>query len=90
MPRRRRQDGRMRRATAASGAAAPAVEDRQLDAPSRSKRGQRLLRAVDLPLRRHVAAVLARVRIADHHLDPALPRDTRIVEQLADDRRCRA
>ena len=32
--------------------------------------GERLLGAVDRPLRREIAAVLARVGVADHHLEP--------------------
>ena len=39
--------------------------------PLGRERGERLLRAEDLPLRREVAAVLAGVRVADHHLEPA-------------------
>ena len=62
---------------------------------SRRERGERLLRAVDLPLRRQVAAVLARVRVADHHLEAAAAllddaRRTRLVEQRLDDRGRRA
>ena len=61
----------MRRAAAPSRRAAAAVEDRQLDAPGRGDPRQLLLGAVDLPLRRQVAAVLARVGVADHHLERA-------------------
>ena len=52
------------------GGAAAAVEDRQLDPALARQRRERLLRAVDLPLRRQVAAVLARVGVADHDLEP--------------------
>ena len=68
MPRGLRRDRRVRRSAAAPGAAAAAVEDRQLDAVPLGDRRELLLRAVDRPLRREVAAVLARVRVADHHL----------------------
>ena len=60
----------MRRPAAAAGAAAAPVEDGQLDPAPRGERRERLLRPVDLPLRGQVAAVLARVRVADHHLEP--------------------
>ena len=47
---------------------------------------QLLLRAVDLPLRGEIAAVLARVRVADHHLEaPARA----AIEDLLDERACR-
>ncbi len=85
------EDRRVRRPAAASCAAAAPVEDRQLDPAPRGERRQRLLRAVDLPLRRQVAAVLAGVRVADHDLQPvaAIPHpraEARLVEQLLDDR----
>ena len=65
------EDRRVRRPAAAPGAPAAAVEDGQLDAPLSREPGEPLLRAEDLPLRRHDAAVLARVRVADHHLEPS-------------------
>ena len=89
VPRRLREDRRVRGAAAAPGAAAAAVEDRQLDAAARGERGELLLRAPDRPLRRQVAAVLARVRVADHHLEAAVRRDATVVEQLVDDARRR-
>ena len=58
----------MRRPAAAAGAAAAAVEDRQLDRVRARDVGERLLRAVDRPLRGEVPAVLPRVGVADHHL----------------------
>ena len=65
------------------GRAAAAVEDRQLDAAGGRDARQLLLRAVDLPLRGEVAAVLARVGVADHHLEaPAWA----AVEELLDER----
>ena len=46
-----------------------------------------LLRAVDRPLGGEVAAVLARVRVADHHLGRWRPRG--LLQQLVEDRRRR-
>ena len=64
-----REDRGVRRAAAASRAAAAAVEDRELDAVTRARTvGEIFWRAIDLPLRGEVAAVLGRVRVADHHL----------------------
>ena len=81
----------MRRAAAAPGAAAATVEDRQLDVALGGERRQRLLRAVGLPGGGDVAAVLARVGVAEHHLEaPAAPLDERaevlVVEQRRDGR----
>ena len=59
----------MRRPAAAAGAAAAAVEDRQRDAGLAGDGGELLLGAVDRPARREVAAVLAGVGVAHHHLD---------------------
>ena len=64
------EDRGVRRAAAAPRAAAPAVEDGQLDAALAREPGERLLRPEDLPLGRDDAAVLARVGVADHHLEP--------------------
>ena len=69
-----REDRGVRRPAAAAGAAAAAVEDRQRDAGLAATRGELLLRAVDRPLRGEVAAVLAGVGVADHHLDVAAAR----------------
>ena len=60
--------------------AAP-VEHGQLDAALAGQLGEPLLRAVDLPVRGEIAAVLARVGVADHHLQ-AVAR--RAVEVLGD------
>ncbi len=54
--------------------------------PSRDV-GQFLLRAVDPPLRCEVATVLARIRVADHHLDPSARAEAPVLEQLLEDRR---
>ncbi len=64
-----REDAGMRGAAAPSRRAATPVEDRQLDVPARRDARQLLLGAVDLPLGRQIAAVLARVRVAHHHLE---------------------
>ena len=73
----------MRRAAAPARRAAAAVEDRQLDTPAGRDARQLLLRAVDLPLRGEIAAVLAGVRVAHHHLEaPARA----AVEDLLDER----
>ena len=80
-----RSDGAVRRSPAAAGAPAAAVKDRQLDAAVARDGGELLLRAVDRPLRREVAAVLARVRVTDHHLH----RLGSLGKQLVDDRRGR-
>ena len=61
------------------------MEDRELDVALGRQRREPLLRAVDLPLRRQVAAVLARVGVADHDLEPAVTRRLPAVEQLGDD-----
>ena len=63
------EDRRVRRATATPGAAAAAVEHRQLDAALTREPRELLLRAEDLPLGGDDSAVLARVRVADHHLE---------------------
>ncbi len=68
-----RQDGRVRRSAAASGASAAAVEDGEFDVVARRDCRKVLLRAVDRPLCRQIPAVLGRVGVADHHLDPATP-----------------
>ena len=91
MARRLGEDRRVRRAAAAAGAAAAAVEDRELDVALAGQRGQRLLGAVVLPGRGQVAAVLARVGVAEHHLEPppaALDEraELRVVEQGGDGR----
>ena len=70
MPGRLGEDGRVRRTAAATGAAAAAVEDRELHVALGGQLGERLLGAVVLPGRRQVAAVLARVGVAEHHLEP--------------------
>ena len=63
-----RLDGQIRRPAAAADAAAAAVEQRQLDAAARGTRATTiLLRLVQLPVRGQAAAVLRRVRVADHH-----------------------
>ena len=77
--RRLREDRRVRRAAAPPRATAPAVEDRQLDAALARQPGELLLGAEDLPLGGDDAAVLPRVRVADHHLEPLARRP---VEQL--------
>ena len=81
--RRLREDRGVRRTAAATGAAAAAVEDRQLDVSLAGDPGERLLRSEDLPLRGDDPAVLAGVRVPDHHLEP-LTRGA--VEQLLDER----
>ena len=60
----------MGRPPASAGAAAAAVEDRQLDARVACDLCERLLGAVDRPLGGEVAAVLAGVGVAHHHLEP--------------------
>ena len=60
----------VRRATPAPRAAAPAVEDGQLDAALAREPGEPLLRTEDLPLGGDDTAVLAGVGVADHHLEP--------------------
>ena len=67
--RRLREDRRVRRPSAAPCAPAAAVEDGQLDPALAREPGEPLLGAEDLPLRGDDAAVLARVRVADHHLE---------------------
>ena len=74
MPGRLREDRRVGRSASAAGAAAAAVEDRQLDPALGRDAREPLLRPVDLPVRGQIAAVLARVRVADHHLRAALAR----------------
>ena len=91
MPRRLREDRRMRGASPAPGAAAAPVEDRQLDSALIGEGRQPLLGAEDLPLRRQIAAVLARVGVADHDLQPPAPRvhqrrEARFVQERLDDR----
>ncbi len=71
MARRLREDRGVGRPAAPPGGAAAPVEDRQLDLPLGGERGEALLRPEDLPLRGEVAAVLPRVRVADHDLEPA-------------------
>ncbi len=73
----------MGRPSPAPGAAAAAVEHRQLAAARGGDTGEVLLRAEDLPVGREVAAVLARVGVADHHLERVARTP---VEQLADER----
>ena len=65
------EDACVRRSAAPAGRAAAAVEDRQLDITVGGDARQLLLRAVDLPLRGEIAAVLARVGVAHHHLEAA-------------------
>src|SRR5439155_18171942 len=66
--------GRLRDDRCIAGPAAPprrtaaSLEERQLDTASATERDELLLRPVHLPRRGEVAAVLARVRVADHHL----------------------
>jgi hypothetical protein len=85
LARRLRQDRRVRRAAAAPGASATAVEDRQLDPAFARDLGERLLSAEDLPLRCEVAAVLARVGVADHHLGTPIGGEARVVEERGQD-----
>ena len=81
--RRLREDRGVRRTAAATGAAAAAVEDRQLDVALAGEPGERLLRLKISHCAVTIAAVLARVRVPDHHLEP-LTRGA--VEQLLDER----
>ncbi len=86
-----REDRRVGRAAAAPGAAAAAVEDRQLEPALPCDRGERLLGAIDRPLGREVAAVLAGVGVADHQLEPSAARGDAlgvalVVEQRLDGR----
>ncbi len=90
-----REDRGVGRPAATTRAAAATVEDRQLDATPSGQAREQLLRPEDLPLRGEIAAVLSRVRVADHHLEPrAASRDeateTCVVEQLLHDLRRRA
>ena len=73
----------MGRAAATTGRASTAVEDRELHTAGGRDPRQLLLGAVDLPLRRQVAAVLARVGVADHHLEL---RPRAAIEDLLDER----
>ena len=82
----------MGRAAAAPGASAAAVEDRELDAALAGQPRERLLSAEVLPRRPSVAAVLARVGVAEHDLETAATAldersELRIVEQRGDGRR---
>jgi hypothetical protein len=79
------EDGGVRGTATSPGRAAPSVEDRQLDSAPHGQGGEGRLRAVDLPLGGQVAAVLAGVGVPDHHLDAAVAREARIVEQGFDD-----
>ena len=90
MPGRRREDRGVRWAAASARAPPATVEDRELDAVTACARGELLLGAVDLPLRGQVAPVLAGVGVPDHHLQSVVTRDTRVFEQLVDDRSCAA
>ncbi len=89
MARRLREDRRVGRPAAPTRAAAPPVEDRQLDVSLAGDLRERLLGAEDLPLRGEIATVLAGVGVADHHLGAAVGREARIVEQLGEDCRRR-
>ena len=88
MPRRLGEDRGMRRAASTSGAAAAAVEDRQLHVSGCRELDERALGLVDLPLRGEVAPVLARVGVAHHHLEPPVAGDAGIVEERFDDSGC--
>ena len=70
--RRLRADREVRRAAAAADAAAAAVEERDRHAVRAAGLDDGLLRFVELPRRRQPADVLGRVRVADHHFQPAL------------------
>ena len=65
------EDRGMGRPAAAARAPAAAVEHRQLDPALTREPRELLLRLEDLPLRRDDTAVLAGVRVADHHLEAA-------------------
>ena len=78
-----REDRSVGRPSAPPRAPTPAVEHRQLDVPLARQPRESLLRAEDLPLRRDHAPVLARIGVADHHLEPTA---WAAVEQLADQR----
>ena len=75
-----RLDGKMRRPAAAPDAAAAAMEERQRHPGVARRRDDRLLRLVDLPVRRQSSAVLRGVGVAEHYfsggLRPAGPPDT--------------
>ncbi len=73
----------MRRPSAPTGGAAPAVEHGEHDAALPCHLGELLLGAVDLPLRRQIATVLAGVRVAHHHLEPWA---RAAIEKLLDER----
>jgi hypothetical protein len=60
------------------------VEDRQLDVVRRCDLGETFLRAEDRPLRGEVAAVLARVGVADHHLHGAVSAQVPVAEQVVE------
>jgi len=90
MSRRRREDRGVGWAAASARAPSATAEDGQLDAVPACARGKLLLGAVDLPLRSQVAPVLAGVGVSHHHLQSAVTRDTRVSEQLVDDRSCAA
>ena len=86
------QDRRVRGPSPAPRTAAAAVEDGQLDPTLVRESRQPFLGAEDLPLRRQVAAVLARVGVADHDLEPAASLlhergEAGLVEERLDDRR---
>ncbi len=60
----------VRRAAPAPRTTSSAVEDGELDAALAREPGEPFLRAENLPLGRDDAAVLARVGVADHQLEP--------------------
>src|SRR5207253_611994 len=81
-----REDCRVAGTTAATGRAAATLKQRQLDIALPRQRHELLLRAVDLPAGCERPTVLARVRVADHHL---LRRTRSPVEKLGDERAVR-
>ena len=67
-PGRLREDRPVRRPAAAAERPAPAVEQRQRDAVRAGRRDQRLLGAIEQPVRREEPALLGRIRVAEHDL----------------------
>ena len=70
--RRLRLNRKIRRTAAAADAAAAAVKQRQLDVRVAAGVDNRLLRAIQRPVRRQTSAVLRRVGVADHDLMPSV------------------